>query len=367
MSYALRDRLLNARPHIMRLRQKSDSGERFLTRADFEVLDVLAYHHNEKTGQCNPSHDTIAEKASRTARHVRRSLHTLEAFGLLTITHNGGRHRSNHYSIKMDEIEAFAARKTRTLRTGDADMPDAETRTLSTETRTLDAEKVSLMSAEQRRNKEIITEKYKAQAAPKFVDNPYAVEESDEELWASLDKNPAEEELSEAVIAQEEEGVEIISPTPREPTPDERAKGFARSLEKAFGNPAETDDGLTEGQRMEFATIADTFETITRTRRGTVNTLEARRLYRELRRRIPYAALADLLLRKRSSDEAAPLGLADQLRDIVSRLHDGSMTPLPDCPVSSERVTEEVMNRVEAIASADLSHAGPGDGVGGSV
>ena len=58
------------------------------------VLINLADHHNAKTGQCNPSEQTIARETEMGESTVRKHVRTLEAGGWLAIVKQG---RNNAY------------------------------------------------------------------------------------------------------------------------------------------------------------------------------------------------------------------------------------------------------------------------------
>ena len=75
------------------------SCDQSLRRLDFRVLCRLHYHHNSKSGQCNPAVGTIAKALGATPRGVRGALRSLEAKGYILTFAGGGLHKSNQYRL----------------------------------------------------------------------------------------------------------------------------------------------------------------------------------------------------------------------------------------------------------------------------
>lgn len=75
-----------------------------LTAVQRLVLLTLAYHHNDRTGQCSPAVDTIAATAGLSDRSVERATAALAAAGLITITPRTrhGIRTSNQYDLFAD-------------------------------------------------------------------------------------------------------------------------------------------------------------------------------------------------------------------------------------------------------------------------
>ncbi len=87
-----------------------------LSRADFKVLGALCYRRNNKTGQCNPSNEDVAELCKISVRTVERSTSNLESFGYLEKVVHRGRNRTNEYRLKGDALVRFSSPKNLTKR-----------------------------------------------------------------------------------------------------------------------------------------------------------------------------------------------------------------------------------------------------------
>lgn len=76
-------------------RQKCSSGPQKL------VLLALADCANQVTGQCNPSHATLASKCDMSVATVKRTIEALEQAGLVSVRHasKAGCRTSNHYQL----------------------------------------------------------------------------------------------------------------------------------------------------------------------------------------------------------------------------------------------------------------------------
>ncbi len=72
--------------HVLQLKGLSSSEKL--------VLVDLAERHNRKTGQCNPTYDTVAKRLDWTERHVKRLVKSCEVKGVLSV------HRSKHAANK---------------------------------------------------------------------------------------------------------------------------------------------------------------------------------------------------------------------------------------------------------------------------
>lgn len=70
------------------------------------VLLALADCRNQITGQCNPSHATLASKCATSVATIKRTITALEHAGLLTIRHASkeGCKTSNHYTLAYKPI-----------------------------------------------------------------------------------------------------------------------------------------------------------------------------------------------------------------------------------------------------------------------
>lgn len=64
------------------------------------VLVTLAWHHNQETGQCNPSIDRIASMTGLSRATIFRALANLNHYGL--IAYERGHGRMNSYELKLD-------------------------------------------------------------------------------------------------------------------------------------------------------------------------------------------------------------------------------------------------------------------------
>ena len=85
-----------------------------LKRLEFRVLCRLHYHHNSKSGQCNPAVGTIAKALGATPRGVRAALRALEAKGYILTRLGGGLNKSSQYQLcvvepKVDPQHASSA------------------------------------------------------------------------------------------------------------------------------------------------------------------------------------------------------------------------------------------------------------------
>lgn len=81
-------------------------GELFdLTASERLVLLALSHRHNQATGQCNPSLDTLARMAGLTERRTRSAIASLEAKKLVRrhVRTINGRQRSNDYQLFLGE------------------------------------------------------------------------------------------------------------------------------------------------------------------------------------------------------------------------------------------------------------------------
>jgi DNA-binding transcriptional MocR family regulator len=65
------------------------------------VLLTLAYHHNDRTNQCNPAVDTLAAETGLSARTVQFATRELAASGLITVATRTvhGIQTSNQYDL----------------------------------------------------------------------------------------------------------------------------------------------------------------------------------------------------------------------------------------------------------------------------
>ena len=75
--------------------------DRRLKPVDFEVAFVVMQHVNEKTCECFPSEQTIADKCGLSARHVRRSLKRLCATGWLKSRRSRD---ANRYTVMFTNV-----------------------------------------------------------------------------------------------------------------------------------------------------------------------------------------------------------------------------------------------------------------------
>jgi DNA-binding transcriptional MocR family regulator len=70
------------------------------------VLIALANRHNQETGRCDPSIDTIAEDMALSERSVRSAIRELEKEGLISTTHRvrrtgrGKKNLTNRYNLR---------------------------------------------------------------------------------------------------------------------------------------------------------------------------------------------------------------------------------------------------------------------------
>jgi len=71
------------------------------------VLTCLAFHHNARTGRCDPSLSTISEETGYSQRHVRRSLNELDRLGLVIRNYRTG--KSAEYSLQFGDEDAPTA------------------------------------------------------------------------------------------------------------------------------------------------------------------------------------------------------------------------------------------------------------------
>jgi len=81
------------------------------------LLLAIADHHNDVTGQCNPSVDTLSRRIVRSRGRTFELIRELEARGLLTHTRGiddlaPGRGRSNRYELHLDRPPARTVRGT---------------------------------------------------------------------------------------------------------------------------------------------------------------------------------------------------------------------------------------------------------------
>ena len=93
-----------------------------LTMLEKHVLTLLAWHENEKTGQCCPSIETLARESGGSTRSVQRGLKELRAKGIIPDDHRGGRGRRTDYIIstrKGDKLTPFPKRVTKMHVKGD--------------------------------------------------------------------------------------------------------------------------------------------------------------------------------------------------------------------------------------------------------
>lgn len=74
-----------------------------LKRLEFRVLCRLHFHHNSKSGQCNPAVGTIAKALGATPRGVRAALRVLESKGYIVTRLGGGLNKSSQYSLCIVE------------------------------------------------------------------------------------------------------------------------------------------------------------------------------------------------------------------------------------------------------------------------
>lgn len=79
------------------------SCDQSLKRLEFRVLCRLHYHHNSKSGQCNPAVGTIAKALGATPRGVRAALRALEAKGYILTRLGGGLNKSSQYRLCIVE------------------------------------------------------------------------------------------------------------------------------------------------------------------------------------------------------------------------------------------------------------------------
>lgn len=63
---------------------------------------ALAELSNEKTGRCDPSHETLAEMVGVTTRQIRKILVDLESAGEIEIVTRRGRSHTNQYNILLE-------------------------------------------------------------------------------------------------------------------------------------------------------------------------------------------------------------------------------------------------------------------------
>ena len=73
-----------------------------VTNSERLLLLALADHHNEKRGQCNPLHKTVAEKLEWTDRNVKRVVRRCEDKGVLSVhrtKHEARKNAANRYSF----------------------------------------------------------------------------------------------------------------------------------------------------------------------------------------------------------------------------------------------------------------------------
>lgn len=92
----------------IRWAMEAAQGKR-LTSVQRLVLLTLAYHHNEKTGQCTPSVDTIAAAADLSDRSVERATKALAQAGMITVSP-----RTRHGIRTSNQYDLFADAKGRT-------------------------------------------------------------------------------------------------------------------------------------------------------------------------------------------------------------------------------------------------------------
>jgi len=77
--------------------------------AQKSVLFVLAYHHNDKSGRCYPSAETIAVEAGLSIRATRKAIADMARAGLIRIINRtaSGKKLSNEYHL-FDAKKAVA-------------------------------------------------------------------------------------------------------------------------------------------------------------------------------------------------------------------------------------------------------------------
>lgn len=80
-----------------------------LTTVQRTVLWALAYHHNDKTGACNPSVETLADAAGLSPRAVQYATAHLARVGLVTISP-----RARHGIQTSNQFDLFGKPKGRT-------------------------------------------------------------------------------------------------------------------------------------------------------------------------------------------------------------------------------------------------------------
>jgi hypothetical protein len=84
------------------------------------VLACLAYHHNEKTGECFPSMATIGEYVGVRERRVRDAIRDLEAWGLICTRRKGrpGAPAANRYALFGEPFEPRQTGTKKPVQTG---------------------------------------------------------------------------------------------------------------------------------------------------------------------------------------------------------------------------------------------------------
>lgn len=110
-----------------------------LNGAPLVIALALAEHHNAKTGQCNPSYDTIAELTGNSRRHVIRVIKSLCVDGYITIDKSGGFH-SNQYAFNATQTVTFETPNSDTI---ESPFDPPQTVTSETQTVTSDAQTVT--------------------------------------------------------------------------------------------------------------------------------------------------------------------------------------------------------------------------------
>lgn len=80
-----------------------------LSNAQKQVLGALVDHYNQKTGQCDPSLDCLAELIVISRRTVIRAINGVEKFGFICRDRHGGKFHRNSYKIiwsRLHQVEA---------------------------------------------------------------------------------------------------------------------------------------------------------------------------------------------------------------------------------------------------------------------
>jgi hypothetical protein len=98
---------------------------RGLRPSEHAILAALAWHHNQDTGRCDPSQQTLAEETSLCVRAVRDGLHGLAEVGLIAIERR--QHQAQVYTVNVGRAPADRAAARRPKHRHIPPVLDAET------------------------------------------------------------------------------------------------------------------------------------------------------------------------------------------------------------------------------------------------